>query len=120
MAVLPCPSSAVHVTVVVPGIKTAGASFVKFTVPQLSEPVGVPSATFDAVHPPASAGVLMAAGAVIIGDCVSFTVTVNEQLAVPHEFVAVTATVVTPPENVAPEFLEYDIKGDVPAVIAAG
>ena len=36
------------------------------------------------------------AGQVSVGFCVSFIVTVKEQLAVPHAFVAVTVTLVTP------------------------
>jgi hypothetical protein len=41
---------------------------------------------------------------VIVGACVSFTVTVNEQVAVlPLASVAVTVTVVVPTGNVLPE-----------------
>ena len=42
VAVFPFASSAVHVTVVTPNGKTAGASLVMVTVPQSTDAVGVP------------------------------------------------------------------------------
>src|SRR5436309_1577083 len=71
VAVLPCASVAVQVTVVVPMGKLAGASFVTATPVQLSLATGDPSETG------ASHSALTSGGAVIDGGCVSFTVTLK-------------------------------------------
>jgi hypothetical protein len=76
--VLPAASVAVQVTIVVPILNIVGASLVitKSTpVEQLSAVVGVPKATPEAVHNPASAATLTLAGQVIVGCSVSVTVT---------------------------------------------
>jgi hypothetical protein len=52
----PHSSVSVHITVVVPNGKTAGASFEYETEEQLSVAVGVPRTTPEAVHDPASVG----------------------------------------------------------------
>ena len=56
-----------------------------------------------APHCPASLLTLMSAGQVITGSSSSVTVTVKEQEAVPHEFVAVAVTVVVPTGKKLPE-----------------
>ena len=76
VSVFPAASFAVQVTVVSPIGKTNGALFVTVTVPlQLSDVVGVPKSTPDAVHKFASAETTTVAGQVIIGFWVSFTIT---------------------------------------------
>ena len=64
----PAASFAVQVTVVFPIGKTDGALFVTVIVPvQLSDVVGVPKTTPDAVHKLASAETTTVAGQVIVG-----------------------------------------------------
>jgi hypothetical protein len=66
---------------VVPIGKLDGASLVTVTVPeQLSLVVGVPKTTPVAVHELASATAVTFAGQVMVGFCVSFTVTVCVQV----------------------------------------
>ena len=76
VAVFPNPSVTVHVTVVVPTGKKDGASFVMEATKQLSEVTGVPITTPLALQVPASATVLILAGAVIVGFVLSKTVIV--------------------------------------------
>jgi len=58
-------------------------------------------------------------GHVMTGFCVSFTVTVNEQFAVPWLLVAVTVTVVVPTLNKEPEAFEYVMVGvGLPVAVA--
>jgi hypothetical protein len=83
----PAPSVDVHVTVVFPIGKLAGASFVIVGTPQLSVPVAVPIDAVD-VHCPASVLIVTAPGQVIVGFSLSTTVTVNEQVTVPKVLVA--------------------------------
>ena len=56
-------------TVVVPSGKTEGASFPTFLTPQLSEVVGLPKVTPEAVHLLLSAFTVLSAGADIVGFC---------------------------------------------------
>ena len=70
--------------------------------PQLS--VAVAANVTTVLQEPASAELTMAEGQAIEGACVSFTVTVNEQVEVlPAASVAVAVTVVTPTLNIEPE-----------------
>ena len=82
VAVFPDPSVAVHVTVVLPSGKLAGASFDAVAL-QLSAIVGVPRVTFAnaAAQVPASTFTVNAAGAVIVGSMLSSTVTVAGAVA---------------------------------------
>ena len=75
VAELPAASVAVHVTVVFPIGKVAGALLVAVTAEQLSLVTGVPNATPDALHD-AFANTETADGAVIIGAILSKTITV--------------------------------------------
>ena len=84
---LPAPSVDVHVTVVFPIGKLAGASFVIVGVPQLSVPVAVPIEAVD-VHCPASVFIVVADGQVIVGFSLSTTVTVKEHVVDPKALVA--------------------------------
>ena len=56
-----------------------------------------------AEHRPASLLTLMAGGAVTVGFCTSFTVTVNEHESEPSVLVAVTITVVDPTGKLLPD-----------------
>jgi hypothetical protein len=76
VAVNPDPSVTVHVTVVFPSGNVAGALFVTDATEQLSDVVGEPRATPDAVHVPAPASTETFAGQVIVGLILSITVTV--------------------------------------------
>ena len=67
VAVLPERSVTVHVTVVAPTGKVAGALLVVEATPQLSDVVGEPSDTEDAVQSPASAFTVTFAGQVMVG-----------------------------------------------------
>ena len=74
-----------------------GLSLITEVMLQLSALVGVPRATPDAVHTPASEGTVRAAGAVTVGRCVSVTVTSCVAVAVlPLPSVTVQITVVVP------------------------
>jgi hypothetical protein len=71
--------------------------FVTPATPQLSLATGLPNATFVATHVPALALTTTAAGQLIVGFSVSFTVTLCVQVAVfPLVSVTVQVTVVTP------------------------
>jgi hypothetical protein len=71
--------------------------FVTPATPQLSLVTGLPNATFVAVHVPALALTTTAAGQLIVGFSVSFTVTLCVQVAVfPLVSVTVQVTVVVP------------------------
>ena len=103
VAVLPELSVTVQITVVVPSGKVPGALFVTEATPQLSAVVGVPSVTPNALHDEFALTVTLA-GAVIVGFCVSLTVTVKlAVVAFPAPSVAVYVTVVVPSGKVAPE-----------------
>src|SRR3989442_1654903 len=80
VAVFPLPSVAVQVTRLVPTGNCAGALLVTVTAPQLSLAVGLPKATPVAKHVPALALTVTSAGQVIVGGCVSWTVTVKVQV----------------------------------------
>src|SRR6266481_4611194 len=68
IAVLPCESVAVQITVLVPTGNIAGALLVMLaTAPQLSETVGVLSVTLVAPHMPGEATTVTNAGQVIEG-----------------------------------------------------
>ena len=71
----------VHVTVVFPNEKVAGALFVTVATAQLSEVIGVPKVTPVATHE-AFAFTVKAAGAVMEGRILSITVTVAVQVEV--------------------------------------
>src|SRR5713101_7051483 len=102
VAVLPCESVAVQITVLVPTGKIAGALLDTVTTPQLSEKVGVPSVTLVAPQRPGEATTVTRAGQVIEGGWLSVTITSCGQVAVlPCESVAVQITVLVPTENIA-------------------
>src|SRR5260370_30352752 len=65
VAVLPCESVAVQITVLVPTGNIAGALLVRVTAPQLSETVGVLKVTLVAPHRPAEATTSTNAGQVM-------------------------------------------------------
>ena len=105
VAVFPPTSVAVQVTVVVPtgNVEPLAGEHNVLTPGQLSDAAGAGKATTLVVvagHV-AVATAVMLAGHVMTGGCVSFTVTVKEQLAVkPETSVAVQVTVVVPTGNV--------------------
>src|ERR1043166_3928254 len=100
VAVLPCTSVTVQVTVVVPTGNCAGASLLTSATPQLSEVVGVPREMPVAKQLSESALTLTSAGQVICGSSVSSTVTVCVQvLLLPPLSVTVQVTVVVPTGN---------------------
>jgi hypothetical protein len=119
VVVLPAASLTVYVTVVTPRlnaleptvlIPVAGDAPVVAPVnaqvctvtPQLSVAVGLAGAKV-AVHTPGSVVLVTLAGQVMLGACVSFTVTVNVQEAVlPAASVAVEVTEVVPTGNTLP------------------
>src|SRR6266436_4843686 len=82
VAVLPCESVAVQITVLVPTGNIAGALLVTVTAPQLSETVGVLSVTLVAPHSPGEATTVTRAGQVIEGGWLSVTITSCGQVAV--------------------------------------
>src|SRR5678815_3367616 len=96
VVLLPDESVAVDVTVVTPtGKKLPEAgNEVTVTLGQLSVAMGVKVTI--APQTPRSLNLLMFAGQVITGGCVSFTVTLNAQVAKPPPFNAVAVTVLTP------------------------
>jgi hypothetical protein len=98
VAVNPLASVTVQVTVVEPvGYAVDGWLFVTEATEQLSAVVGVPKEATVASHEAASAFTLMAAGQVMVGFCVSVTVTTCEQVAVkPLASMTVQVTVVEP------------------------
>jgi hypothetical protein len=97
VAVKPLASVAVHLTVVEPIAYVVLAwSFVTLATEQLSAVVGVPTVMI-ASHEAGSAFTFTAAGQVILGFCVSVTVTICVQVAVkPLASVTVQMTVVEP------------------------
>ena len=101
-------SLTVHVTVVTPfanAVPDAGRHVTVPTPGQLSVAVGVVYVA-TAVHTFGSVDVTMFAGHVITGACMSFTVTVNEHVAVFGGIAAsltVHVTVVTPFANIDPD-----------------
>src|SRR5258708_4884548 len=102
VAVLPCESVAVQMTVLVPTGNIAGALLVTVTAPQLSETVGVLKVTLVAPHRPAEATTVTSAGHVIEGGWLSVTITSCGQVAVlPCESSAVQMTVLVPTGNIA-------------------
>ena len=104
VAVLPDPSVAVAITVVVPfgnGVPDAGLE-TTVTPGQLSIAVTVKFTTAE--HCPVVAGTVILVGHITVGFCVSLTVTVNEQLAgLPAASATVQLTVVVPFEKNEPE-----------------
>src|SRR5213593_2254697 len=82
VVVLPPLSVAVQVTRFVPTANCAGALLDTVTAPQLSFAVGLPRATPVAKQVPALALTVASAGQVMVGGCVSRTVTVNVQVLV--------------------------------------
>src|SRR5574343_610706 len=101
VAVLPEPSTIVHVTVVVPNKNTAGASLLTLATEQLSAVTALPNTTAVAVQA-VSVVTLTAAGAVIVGKVASLTVTNCVAVAVfPEPSTTVHVTVVLPIENEA-------------------
>jgi hypothetical protein len=105
LEVLPLPSSAVQVTVVVPTEKLEPDAGTQVTVGaglQLSVAVAVKLTT--AAQVPTSLLTTIGAGQVMTGASSSKTVTVNEQVAaLPAESVAVQVTVAVPSANVEPD-----------------
>ena len=106
LAEFPAASLTLQVTVVVPFGKIAPETGAHEGVPtpgQLSLAVGAGNVT-AAEHWPGVFATVMLAGQVIEGGCVSFTVTVNEQLAeFPAASLTVQITVVEPFGNVEPD-----------------
>ena len=93
---MPDASVTVHVTVVVPTVKTAGASFVTEITEQLSFVKGVPRLTLKAAHELFALTVTFA-GAVMVGLITSVTVTVCVAVVMfPFTSVTVHVTVVVP------------------------
>src|SRR5687767_5065135 len=118
VAVLPEASVAVIVTVVIPTGKLVPDEGIETTVVpgQLSVIVGVNVTTRPQV--PAVLGCVILAGQMMTGGCVSFTVTVNEQVAVfPAASAAVYVTVVTPTLNVRAPRLLIPVAGEL-AIVA--
>ena len=104
VAALPLPSLAVAVTVVVPigNVEPEAGMYERVAVPQLSEAVAAKVTT--ALQTPAPAFTEILAGQVMLGAWLSFTVTVNEQVAVfPWPSLAVAVTVVVPKLKIEPE-----------------
>src|SRR5260370_6152109 len=102
VAVLPCESVAVQITVLVPRGNIAGALLVRVTAPQLSVAVGVPSVTLVAPHRPGEATTVTRAGQAIEGGWVSVTITSSGHAAVlPCKSVAGQITVLVPTGNIA-------------------
>jgi len=98
-------SVAVHVTVVAPtgNVEPDAGTHTTVAPGQLSEAVGVVKFT-TAEHCPGVLPVVMFAGHVTVGACVSLTVTVNEHIVFGStEFDAVHVTVVVPIANVEPD-----------------
>ena len=72
-------SVTVQVTVVLPIGKVAGALLLAEATPQLSSALTEPKVAVAVQE--FNAAVTVTAGAVMVGNCVSFTVTVNEAVA---------------------------------------
>src|ERR1043166_6662014 len=100
LLLLPWTSTTVQVTRLVPTGNVAGALLVTLATLQLSPVSGEPSATPVAKHCPALALVVTLAGQLIVGACVSVTVTVCWQVFVwPQPSVTVQMTIVVPSGN---------------------
>jgi hypothetical protein len=114
--VFPELSVTVHVTVVTPTGKVAGALLLTEATPQLSPVVGVPRFTPVAVHPELVV-VFILDGQVIVGGTISVTVTVCVHEAVfPELSVIVQITLVTPNGKEAGALLVTDANPQ-PAVV---
>src|SRR6185436_13225505 len=101
--VLPLVSVTVHVTVLVPSGKLAGALLVTEATAQLSPVTGMPRLTPVAEQELVLAETVTSAGQMMVGGSGSFTVTVNEQvLVLPLASVTTKRLVVTPFGKVAP------------------
>jgi hypothetical protein len=101
--VFPAASVAVQITVVFPKGNAVGALLLTLATPQLSAVVGVPKLTPVAVHPVLVVAVIVESP-VIVGGWVSFTVTINVDVAVlPAASVATQVTVVDPDTNILPD-----------------
>ena len=118
VAVFPEPSVTVHVTVVVPNGKVAGALFVTLATVQLSAVVAVPKVTVVATQL-LSADAVTFAGAVIVGFVLSITVIVWVAVVLfPAASVAVQVTVVFPNGKLAGA--SFDVTALVQLSIATG
>ena len=108
------PSSNAQCTTCVPcEVYDVGSFVVPVIVPaQLSVVVGALAA---AEHSPVASASVETTGASL-----SLTVTVNEQLEVPHALEAVAVTAVVPTGKKLPEAFEYDMAGEVPKPTAFG
>ena len=107
VAVLPASSAAVHVMIVVPSGKSAGASLETDATPTASEAAGEPTSTGVPSGDAASAVTL--AGAASEGGVVSTTFTsCSAVAALPASSVAVQVTTVAPSGNRAGASLETD------------
>src|SRR5262245_24751376 len=103
VAVLPCASVAVLVTVVVPTAKLVALAGTLDTVTPGQLSVAVTAKVTLLAHAPGAALTVTLAGQVIDGACVSLTVTVKVQLDVlPRASVAVLDTVVVPTPKKVP------------------
>src|SRR5215468_9407212 len=97
VAVLPCVSVAVQMTMLVPTGKMAGALLVTVTGPQLSATVGELRVTLVAPHIPGEAVAVTSVGQEIVGGWLSVTITSCGQVAVlPCVSVAVHVTMLVP------------------------
>src|ERR1043166_3036592 len=102
LLLLPCTSTTVQVTVLVPTGNVAGALLVTLATPQLSTVAGVPRATPAALHSPVLAFAVTGPGQVMLGTSVSSTVTDCWQLLVlPLRSVTVQVTSVVPSGKLA-------------------
>ena len=125
--VLPAPSVAVHVTIVVPAGNTEGASLITVVPEQLSLYVALPKfkLSFEVPHCPASVLTTRFAGAVISGFSASVTVTLKvAESHVPEVSLTVVVpsgkkepgagTAVTVPQVVVDEILKVTIAPHCP------
>jgi hypothetical protein len=118
MFVLPLLSQTVFVTVVVPTgkAKPLARELVRFVTAQLSEAVTLKVTLL--VQAPEAVFTVRFAGQVIVGFCVSFTVTVKVQIFVlPLQSVAVLVTVVVPTGKAKP-LAELLVTVTVPAQLS--
>src|SRR5205809_6654310 len=118
LALLPCASVAVHVTVVLPSAKVLPEAGVELTV---TSPSTISSAlAVKVTTAPAAlvASAVMSAGTVIAGGVMSRTVTVKLPVALlPCASVAVAFTVVVPSAKVLPEE-GVELTATVPSTIS--
>jgi hypothetical protein len=117
LAVLPLASVAVQVTVDVPtgNIDPDGGTQATVAPGQLSLKVGSGKVTVTVVEPGVPTAVTFA-GHVMLGGCVSLTVTVNEQVAIAIES-SLQVTVVVPTGKNDPEGGEQVTVPQVPLVV---